>query len=183
MNTNAVSILDLPARRLLTTVLLDDVDLGAANPWGVAVSADGAWLYVAHAGTHEVSVINRPALHEKIEAVAAGKPRGASAKLEDVPSDLSFLVGIRQRIKMPGNGPRGLALAGSRVVAAQYFTDDLAVIRRSETNHSLPQVISLGPAVPLSQARKGEMHWNDARLCFQHWQSSQAVTRTAGRMA
>ena len=32
MNTNAMSIIDAAARKLLNTVLLDDVDLGAANP-------------------------------------------------------------------------------------------------------------------------------------------------------
>ncbi len=42
MNTNALTILDAPARKLINTVLLDDVDLGAANPWGVACTADAA---------------------------------------------------------------------------------------------------------------------------------------------
>jgi len=32
MNTNALSIIDVPNKKLLNTVLLDDVDLGAANP-------------------------------------------------------------------------------------------------------------------------------------------------------
>ena len=34
MNTNALTIIDVPNIKLLNTVLLDDVDLGAANPWG-----------------------------------------------------------------------------------------------------------------------------------------------------
>ena len=50
MNTAGLSIVDLTTRKLLTTVLLDDVDLGAANPWGVGVTADGHWLAVAPAG-------------------------------------------------------------------------------------------------------------------------------------
>ena len=52
MNTNALSILDAGRSRLVNTVLLDEVDLGAANPWGVACSADGRWICVSHAGTH-----------------------------------------------------------------------------------------------------------------------------------
>ena len=35
MNTNALSIIDVAGQKLLNTVLLDDVDLGAANPWGL----------------------------------------------------------------------------------------------------------------------------------------------------
>ena len=31
--------------------------------------------------------------------------------------------------------------------------------------------IALGPAVPVSVARKGEMLFNDATMCFQQWQS------------
>ena len=41
VNTNAMTIIDAPARKLLNTILLDDVDLGAALPWGVTTSSDG----------------------------------------------------------------------------------------------------------------------------------------------
>jgi DNA-binding beta-propeller fold protein YncE len=171
MNTSALSIIDLGTRKIVTTVLLDDVDLGAANPWGVACSADGAWIYVAHAGTHEVSAINRTALHGKLEALAAGKKSGFSATLEDVTSDLSFLVDLRQRIKLPGNGPRGLVVAGPRVVVSQYFSGDLAVVRPEAPGFSKVQMIPLGPQVPLTTVRQGEIFFHDAQLCFQHWQS------------
>ena len=33
MNTNAMSVIDVAAKKLLNTVLLDDIDLGAAMPW------------------------------------------------------------------------------------------------------------------------------------------------------
>lgn len=171
VNTSAVSIVDLSARRLLTTVLLDNVDQGAANPWGVACSADGAWLCVAHSGTHEVSVIDRPALHARLDALARGGKTEFPATLDDVPTDLSFLVGLRQRLPLPGNGPRALVLAGTRLVAAQYFTDDLAVIRQEKTGPTAARTLPLGPAPTLTTERRGEIFFHDARLCFQHWQS------------
>src|SRR5262249_22240243 len=68
INTNALSILDVAAQKLHATVLLDDVDHGAANPWAVAVSADSKALFVTHAGTHELSVINLPAMFARIAA-------------------------------------------------------------------------------------------------------------------
>jgi len=171
MNTSAVSIVDLAARRLLATVLLDELDRGAANPWGVTCSADGAWLCVAHAGTHEVSVIDRPALHERLNVLAAAQTREGNKSLADVANDLSFLVGIRRRLPLPGNGPRGLTFVGSHLVAAQYFTDDLAVLRREPGGFTAASARALGPAMPLTTTRRGDMFFHDSRLCFQHWQS------------
>lgn len=170
MNTSAISIVDLQAGKMLVTVLLDDVDQGAANPWGVACTADGKTLCVAQAGTHEISVIDLVALHERLEKVAKGEKVGVSLSLADIPNDLSFLVGIRQRVKLPGNGPRGLCLAGDVAVAGLYFGDELAVVPLKAENRVARQV-SLGPKAPLSNERKGEMFFNDAQFCFQEWQS------------
>ena len=72
VNTNAMSIIDAAARRLLNTVLLDDVDLGAALPWGVTTSGDGQSIFVTHAGTHELSRIDTPALMDKLSAARSG---------------------------------------------------------------------------------------------------------------
>ena len=58
MNANALTIIDLSTLDLRATFLLDEPARGAANGWGVAFSADSSVLAVAHAGTHEVSVIN-----------------------------------------------------------------------------------------------------------------------------
>jgi len=172
MNTNALSVIDIAGRKLLNTVLLDDVDAGAANPWGVACSADGANLCVAHAGTHEVSVIDRAALHAKLAKVAAGeKVSEVSSTPEDVPNDLSFLVGIRRRLKLAGNGPRGLAIIGKNAYAAEYFTGTLGVVPLSPDVAPKAQSVVLGSEPALSVARKGEMFFHDATLCFQQWQS------------
>ncbi len=175
MNTNALSIVNVPEQKLLNTVLLDDVDLGAANPWGVACSADGRFICVAHAGTHEISVIDAAKLHERLDKVASGAPvTEVSQKPEDVPNDLSFLVGIRQRVHLPGNGPRGIACVGNSVFAAQYFTDNLGVVDLSPDARLKTQAIALGPEKEMSAVRKGEMFFNDAALCFQHWQSCES---------
>ena len=172
MNTNALTVVDAAAGALVNTVLLDDVDMGAANPWGVACTPDGASILVAHAGTHEISVIDRAKLHERLAKVAAGeRVTEVSAKPEDVPNDLSFLVTLRRRIKLAGNGPRGLWTDGAKVWAAQYFTDDLAVVELASANPARTAGrIELGSA-PLTQERTGERHFHDAALCFQHWQS------------
>lgn len=177
MNTNALSLIDLAKLELFNTVLLDNVDSGAANPWAAAWSADGKQICVTHAGTHEVSVIDAPALLDKLAKMPA--TLDANAKIDynaasrvaaDVPNDLSFLVGVRNRIKIPDNGPRALAIVGTRIYTANYFSDSIDVIDlAAPVPAAVP--IPLGPKREMSAARKGEMLWNDGTMCFQGWQS------------
>ncbi|MGA2031346.1 MAG: cytochrome D1 domain-containing protein [Thermoguttaceae bacterium] len=180
MNTNAMSVLDVEAKKLINTVLLDDVDLGAAKPWGVAVSADGKQICVSHAGSHELSVIDAEALLDKLARLAGtagGGDRatyGGSLTAADVPNDLSFLVGLRRRIRLDGNGPRGLALVGSKVYVAEYFTDTLGFVDLQSQSAKPASQIALGPKPQLSLQRRGEMLFNDAEMCFQHWQSCES---------
>ncbi|MHC4636955.1 MAG: beta-propeller fold lactonase family protein [Planctomycetota bacterium] len=172
MNTNALTIIDVNTKKPVNTVLLDEIDLGAANPWDVACTADGKYICVSHAGTHELSVIERKALHDKLEKVAAGeKVSDVSLSADDVPNDLAFLVGIRRRIKLKGNGPRGIALAGRKVFVAEYFTDTIGVVDIDPQAGPNARSIALGSSSPITTLRKGEILFNDATMCFQHWQS------------
>jgi len=182
VNTNALTIIDAPSKKLVNTVLLDDVDLGGANPWGVAVTADGASICVAHAGTHQISVIDRAKLHEKLAKAAAGeKVSDATSSYDDVPNDLSFLVMLRKRTDLAGNGPRGLALVGTKAYAAEYFTDSIGVVDFGSDVRPRAKSLALGPKKELSLARKGEMFFRDADLCFQKWQSCSSCHPGEGR--
>jgi YVTN family beta-propeller protein len=172
MNTNALSVLDAAGKAYVNTVLLDDVDLGAANPWGVTCSADGALLLVTHAGTHELSVIDRKAMHEKLAKVAKGeRVSQVSATAEDVPNDLSFLVGLRRRLALSGNGPRAVLAVDKQAYVAEYYTDSLGVVNLDAEAVHRPRSLALGPPREPTQERLGERAFNDAQICFQHWQS------------
>ncbi len=173
MNTSALSIIDVAKGTWLTTVLLDDIDLGAANPWGIACSADGLHLVVAHSGTHELSVIDRTALHKTIDEIAAGQATRSFARaLEQIPNDLGFIVGMRRRLALPGNGPRGVMLMGNEAIIAQYFSDSLARIDISGTGRTpVARSIPVGASVEPNLVRRGEIAFHDAGLCFQQWQS------------
>ena len=197
MNTNAISIIDVPGKKLINTALLDDIDLGGANPWGVATTADGGLICVTHHGTHEVSVIDANALLEKLasipateeEARAQGRydDRGtySSVTVDDVPNDLAFLVGLRRRVRLHGRspwtliedqgppikGPRGLAIIGMKAYVAVYFSDLITVVDLADKPGKLVSNIPLGPTPKMTPKRLGEMNFHDADLCFQHWQS------------
>jgi hypothetical protein len=171
MNTNALSIVNVVDDKLLNTVLLDDVELGAANPWAVACTADGKCIAVTHAGTHEVSLIDRDALHGRLNTAAQGqRVTEVTSSAADVPNDLSFLPGIRRRVPIAGNGPRAIALAGSKVFAAEYFSDSVSAFDAAEAKPAVT-ALKLGPDVAPTAERRGEMLFSDAMMCFQQWQS------------
>ena len=186
MNTGALSVIRVADRTRVNTVLLDDVDLGAANPWGVTCTADGRFLCVSHAGTHEVSVIDRDRLHEKLDRLAAGEAiynapvdeGGGPLTAADVPNDLAFLVGMRTRVRLPGIGPRGLVATGERLWVAEYYSDSLAVVDLGDME---TRSIPLGPKPILSEVRRGEMLFHDATNCFQQWQSCASCHPGQGR--
>ena len=183
MNTAGLSVFNGETGDYVNTALLDDVDLGAANPWGVTVSPDGKNLLVAHAGTREISVIDREAFHARLDKAAKNeKVTEVTKSATDVPNDLSFLVTIRRRVKLPGDGPRGVTVVGDRVYASLYFMDALTEFKLSEAV-AKPGVIALGAAVDLGKdrTRRGEMLWNDGSMCFQQWQSC-ASCHPDGRM-
>jgi len=172
MNTNALTIIDVASKSLLNTVLLDDVDLGAANPWGVACTADGKYICVTTAGTHELHVIDRAMMHDKTARAQAGeKVSDATSSADDIPNDLSFLVSLKRRLKLAGNGPRGLALIGTKAYIAECFTDSLGVVDINPQLRAKAESVALGPEKPMTTVRKGEMFFHDASFCFQKWQS------------
>jgi YVTN family beta-propeller protein len=163
MNTNAISIIDIATLSLVNTVLLDGPFNGAANPWGVAWSPDGRQLVATHAGAHEVSIIEFPALLEKLAA--------AEAKA-DVPDDLAFLSGLRQTVRLReiDRGPRAVAVAGGGIYTANYFSDSLSAIDMAAPGRH-PESLPLGPRQTAGLVRQGEFYFHDAGICFQRWQS------------
>jgi len=175
MNTNALSIINVQNKELLNTVLLDDIDLGAANPWDVTCTRDNKYICVAHAGSHEITLIDRQKMHEKLENAADGyeisKSLNDKLYADDVKNDLAFLADLKQRIKLYGKGPRGIAAVGNKIYAAEYFSDSLALVDISNKNQPKVASIKLGPELKLSTIRKGQLAFHDASLCFQQWQS------------
>ena len=166
INTNALTVINLATGEMLATVLLDDLDLGAANPYGMAMSPDGKQLFVSLAGTHEIEVIDVPGLHRIIEETAPeARP--------DLANDLTFLYRnhVKQRLAVGGLGPHWIALApdGRELFVANYFSDNVTVL--ALRSGKVERTIALGPEPEMDTVRKGELLFHDATMCFQHWQS------------
>lgn len=178
MNTAGLTLIDLEQTAILNTVLLDSFESGAANPWAVAWAAEGRQLLVTHAGTHELSVIDFEGVRAKLDRLPVALGRGqtpdytrASNVKADVPNDLAFLTGLRRRVRLQGNGPRALLVAGGTAWVAGYFSDTLETLDLAAREAKPVTVATLGSAGPMTEVRRGEMLFNDATLCFQQWQS------------
>ena len=188
VHTYALSIIDLRAAKVFATLLLDDLSGGAADPWDVVSSNDGKTLWISHAGTHEVSIVDAAHLHELLQ----GKVPEELAKLKDGireniwvriardPAEISrlwndltalYIAGVIRRSATGGNGPRGLALSpdGSRLFAANYFSGTVGVLDAAAGK--LLATISTGRQPEADAARRGEIYFHDARRCFQQWHS------------
>ncbi len=188
INTNAVSVIDTARDKLLATFLIDDIELGAANPYGVIVSDDGKYLVVAQAGTHEISIINRNALDARIAEKYTkaykvksfseleknpdfwdrAKSKTSMEVFDDICNDLSFLSGIRRRIELKGLAPRHLDAVGKIAYVGLYYSDTINIVN---LENGITKKVSIGGNEVLNEMRKGDLYFHDASLCFQKWLS------------
>jgi hypothetical protein len=165
-NINALSILDTVQKRRVETVQLDQPQLGAGNPWGVVCSEDGRWICVVHSGSHELSVIDAPALLDKLASRPYVTPLSGG-----VPNRPDELAGMRRRVALRVKGPRAISVAGSLVYVAGYFSDSIDVLDLETSGEDGRAVVPLGAEPRITARRLGEMLFHDATVCYQHWQS------------
>ncbi|MBD3265361.1 hypothetical protein GF373_01715 [bacterium] len=174
MTTNALTVLDAANHRYIDTILLDSVDRGAGNPWAVACGAEGKQLAVAHAGTHEISLIDLPAMMETLDPdtrLASTASYVGQEKGTPVSSDLTFLTDLRHRIPTKGNGPRDVVMQGHTLYATNYFSDTLTRIFLAGGKRIHTNTIPLREGTEISIERRGEALFYNAAVCFQGWQS------------
>ncbi len=166
--TNAVSEIDTATNTVTATMLLDDLDLGAGNPWGIEATMDK--LIVSISGTRELMIIDRTKMRKKIDGVRAGttKVQGLLEGAEDIPNDLTFLTSMKTRINLGEDGPRGLAVLGGKVYTANYFGGSVSVVN---INTKVKKLIKFETDAVEDDVRAGERLWNDSTIGFQQWQS------------
>ncbi len=168
VQTNALTIIPLATEDPPLTVLLDNVNSGAGNPFGLAISKDGATLFVTHIGIQQISVINLRKLHDLIKF---SPPEVLSATA----FNLGFLWGgkgdIIRRVDCGGLGSKGIAVspADGSIYVANYFSDDVSVL--DPRTFQGAAIIPLGPRQPMTQERRGEFLFSSALHCFQNWLS------------
>jgi cytochrome c peroxidase len=194
MNINALSIIDINTMALYNTVILDDLDSGAANPCGVAWTPDGATVLVTHSGTHEVSFIDFHMVLDQLPNLAATPPSKDLAPYEtylqkaEAAESIPFLMASHPRIKLPATdlGPRAVIVAGHSAYVANYFSETLTAIDLASPDHKVESILLTSqPEIGLKRKprnredvlaqmrpeRRGEFYFHDASICDQGWQS------------
>jgi hypothetical protein len=190
VNTNALSIIDLPGRSLYATVLLDTINEGAADPWGIALSPEGKTAWISIAGVHQIARIELAKLHEYLAGRGDIKSLGLydtysgpaaiwqgiqddPAKRRELSYQLSALyaAGLLSRITIAAQCPRGIALSpdGKQLAVASYYSGEILLLDPDRCRVS--KTISLGPQPQPDEVRHGEFVFHNGRHCFQHWLS------------
>ena len=183
MNTAGIVIFDTTQLEsesggYVNAVLIDDIDKGAANPWGITTSADGKTIYVAVAGTSELIAVDAVEMHKKLDAEAEKRKSSTPYYGTEVSNNLAFLAGLKKTVKLPGKGARAVALAGNNIYVGMYYSDTLQKLDMTQLR---PGEIALGATPDWTPSRRGEINWHDATLCHQSWQSC-ASCHPDGRM-
>lgn len=164
MNTSAMSVIDVAKQEFMGSLILDDPERGAAGVWDIKAVDDR--IFVTHSGTHEISVIDYPAMIGKLTNYKGAK--------EDLEYDLRFMYGLRERIKLEGNGPRKMAAVKQgdaiQLYIPTYFSDTLNLMKWSSQGVELSNVALVKDRLE-DDVQAGERIFNDAMYCFQNWQS------------
>lgn len=168
MNTSALSLIRISDLTYGGSVLLDEADRGAAGIWDVECSAQK--ILITHSGTHEISVIDYPKFQKKYQMV---EDKGSLSY------DLKFLVGLRQRIALKGNGPRNFVADTAYAYIPTYFSDTLNIVSLEKTSEIKTEAWVNNRKE--SNRDKGEKYFNDATYCFQNWQSCNGCHPGEGR--
>lgn len=184
VNANGLTLIDLVGRECHATVLLDSVDDGAADPWGVAAAPDGAALWVTLSGVGELAELRLADLHALTSGAAPtnllARVRAPSlwqeiarkpARRSDLQFDFAALWSARllARHALPGQGARAVAVSadGRQLAIALYYSGEILLAPAGQ-----PKAIrrlALGVQPPADAARRGEIGFHSGDLCFQRW--------------
>ncbi|MBQ9467476.1 MAG: PQQ-binding-like beta-propeller repeat protein [Clostridia bacterium] len=167
VNTNGFTVIDTETGEKVA-YLLDDIESGAANPWGAAISADGKTLFVSAAGTGELIRVDLAKIKDMNYVVTSGR-NDRVPSLDKIIDRIDYLSGVKKRVKLSGAGARSLCLDGDKVYVAEYFSGTVAAVDAKTMKEA--GGFAVGQQPEETAARKGERLWFDANYCYQTWES------------
>ncbi|HWQ53463.1 MAG TPA: multiheme c-type cytochrome [Bryobacteraceae bacterium] len=146
-------------------VLLDEPNMGFADPSDVACTPDGRYALVTSAGTDRVAVVD-------IAKLTAALGRATKHEREHViPNHQGYPTEFVLKHIDVKNNPRGVLVApdGSEAYVANSLDDSLSVIdlKRLEAVAR----IDLGGSREITRYRQGERLFHNARITFRHQHS------------
>lgn len=140
-------------------VLIDELERYYTMPFGVAIAPDKSAAYVSTSGANSVTVIDMPKL---LHFVRSASPSQRRALGNDLSASARF---VSARIPV-GRNPKGVVLApdGSLLYVANRLDDTVSVI--DTASRKVVRTIEMGGPAELTQQRRGEQLFFDARFAF-----------------
>jgi hypothetical protein len=199
VNTNMLSIIDLEDQEWYTSVILDQLKEGAANPWDVVHNEKDGSLLISLEGVNELARVSGDQLHEYLDGgEMPGNLMKNQAKAytaynvwEEIKNDPSKRTMLKEQIsalyaaelvrreKLPVQAPRGMDLSGDGnilAIAGQYSGN---ILLKNLEEDNIKEV-SLGEQSEPGEVRKGEIWFHDATTTMESWLSC-ATCHPAGR--
>ena len=167
INTNGFTAINTKDDSTIAYVL-DDVELGAANPWDVEITEDGKTLVFSLSGNDQLMKLDLSKLKTRIERIEAGKNEYLSS-VDEIVDHIEFLEGLKTRIELGGKGVRDIQIVGEKVYAAEYFSGTVSIVDLKKGTEL--SSFAVGKQPEATAERLGETIWYDATFCYQQWES------------
>ena len=109
---NIISVIDIPAKRFVDMVYLDNTYCGAPNPWGISYGEDGKYIAIALSGSGEVLFLSVESLMATLGSrLGEGAPAPAAKGIDP----------LRYRVQLGLRGTRRVLLRGNTAWVTAYF--------------------------------------------------------------
>ena len=154
--TNGLAILWPDGRT--AEVLLDEPDRGFADATGIVITPDGRYAMVTSAGTNRVGVVDLHILESRLEKATERERREVFPNHFGLPTE--FVV----KQIATGDSPRGIVIQGDYAYVANSLDDSLTAINWKTLQPA--GRIDLGGPKEISETRRGERLFNNARISF-----------------
>jgi YVTN family beta-propeller protein len=157
--TNGLGIIDLRTGER-AQLLLDEPDRYFADPYGVAATPDGRYLFVSHGGVDQVSVVDVARLREAFrQAILPGG--------EDFANRLDLSAGYVVKRIATGANPQGMVVSpdGALLYVAERLDDSILAVDIESLRPAFRiDLTNIGRETPI---RRGEKLFNSASRTFQ----------------
>lgn len=147
-------------------LLIDEPNLYFADPYGVAFSPDGRWLYLSSSGADALTVVDFAAACRLLQ-VEEGRIGASDEQLRQYARHLGLSSEYAAARIPTGANPKGLALSpdGRWLYAALRLADQIAVV--DTRKRAVSYTIDLGGPPMVTRLRRGAQLFNYASISFQ----------------
>ncbi len=166
MLTYGLAVVETRPGGRVALLLIDEMNLYYADPFGIAFTPDGRYAYVGSSGVDVVSVVDMDRVRELLE-IEDGRIGADEAELRRYARHLALSDQYIVKRIATGYNPKGMAVSpdGGRVYVANRLADSITVIDTGR--QEAVATIDLGGPQEITQLRRGEYLFNHAIISFQ----------------